>query len=176
MTTTTNGDSGAAVTLPANLPPAFRGMIDHLHELTADVSDALGSSIQIAEAILSAAEGGEEAILAAAEAGTVSGENYIDTPFMVRHDAVQWRPTGEQFVKQGAFPFYALVRTEDEKGAPMVLNIGGQSTVPTLYAMWNSGSLAKYGEDGWPAVLTELTTAAGWKLQKLHKYVPKAKA
>lgn len=165
MTTTT-------VSLPANLPPAFQAMIDDLASVA--TTDALSSAVQIADGILAAAvSGDEEAIFEAANAGTISGENYVDEPFNVRHDAVQWNKTSEQYLKEGAFPYYALVRTDGSDGSPMVLNIGGQSTVPTLYALWSGGVLEKYGEQGMPLIMRVVKTGAGWDLLKLHKYAGK---
>jgi len=163
-----------AVSLPANLPPAFQAMIDDLAGVA--TQDALSASVSIADGILAAAAGGDEdAIFEAANAGTISGEEYIDIPFYAKHDAIQWNKTSEQYLKEGAFPYYALLRTETEDGTPFVLNIGGQSTVPTLYALWSGGILEKYGEKGMPLIMRTVKTGAGWDLIKLHKYDAKVK-
>lgn len=169
MTTTT------VSTLPANLPPAFQAMINTLTDIAGSDEGGLGASISIADGILAAAESGDEdAIFGAANAGTISGEDYVGTPFYVRHDSVQWRKTGEQFMKEGAFPYYALIRTEDAEGNSVVINCGGQSVVPTLFALWDAGILEKYGAEGMPLILREITTGGGWSLLKLHKYDAKA--
>lgn len=160
-----------ALTLPANLPPAFRSMIEDLTSIVGEQGDALGTSIQIADAILAAALTGDEtAIFDAADAATISGEDFVDVPFMARNDDIMWRPTAESYLKEGAFPFYALIRTEDEDGKTVVVNCGGQSTVPTLYGLWKSGVIAKYGEDGMPLVFKTKKTAANWDLLLLRKY------
>src|ERR1700743_2602943 len=100
-------------------------MIDDLKEITGAQADSLGTSIQIADSILAAAlSGDEDAIFDAADAATISGEDFVDILFMARNDDVMWRPTAESYLKEGAFPFYALIRTEDEDGKTVVVNCG----------------------------------------------------
>lgn len=156
--------------LPGNLPESFRGMMSTLEEV-AVADDALSASIQIAAGILDADS--EEAIFDASDADTTSMEEFSGRPFRVVHNRVSFRKSADQYSDDGGFPYYALVRTWDETGAEMVLNLGGVSVVPTLFALWDKGHIQKYGEEGMTLVLTTQQTGGGWTLFKLRKYAGK---
>src|ERR1700749_1533718 len=130
---------------PANLPPEVGLMMNTLKEIAVQ-DDSMSTSLQIMDTILS--QTSEEEIFDAAEAGTLSSENYVGVPFRVKSDSVSWRSSGSQYTDEGAFPYYALVRILDVDGKPQVLNCGGVSVVPTLFALWDKGILEKYDADG----------------------------
>lgn len=154
-----------AVSTPNNLPPEFAEMINTLADVATSENDGLGASVQIAASILAAGSRGVDAIMEASDAGTTSGEDYLNTPFRVRTQDVSWRKSGDQFKDQGGFPYYALVRTTDVDGTPMVLSCGGQSVVPTLFALWDNDHLEG---DGLVFVLSTVRTGSNYDLLKLR--------
>lgn len=162
------------VAMPANLPPQFQLMINTLTELATPEGDGgMSASISIGESILE--QETEEGIFATANAETTSGKDYIDSPFWLRANDIQWKQTGEQYADDGGFPFFALARVKNANGDSFVLNCGGESVVPTLFALWDKGILERYGDEGMPLILKTVTTGAGWKLLKLFKYEQKGK-
>lgn len=161
--------SSSTIATPASLPPEFAAMIETLKDIAA-TEDALGASVQIAAGILAAgATGDEDAIFGAADAGTVSGEDYIDIPFRAVHDRITWKKSGDQYENDGGFPYFALVRTWNADGDPMVLSCGGQSVVPTLFALWDNGVLERYGDEGMWVTLRQVRTNSGYDLLKLSR-------
>lgn len=161
-----------AALLPPGAPPEVVSMIAELDAIA--VEDSTDASYQIMAGILAASS--EEDILKASEAATVSAENYIEIPFLVRHDNVQWRRSAKNFVEDGGFLFYALVRTLESTGQEFLLNIGGWSTAPTLFAFWKHGILKSYEKDGgMPLVIQEVKMRSGYDLQVLRKASPNGK-
>ena len=158
---------------PANLPPEVALMMNTLREIAVE-DDSMGTSLQIMDTIL--AQSTEEEIFGAAEAGTISSENYVGIPFRVKSDSISWRKSAPQYTDEGAFPYYALIRIADEDGKPAVLNCGGVSVVPTIFALWDKGILERYDADGgMPLVLAVEKTNSGWDLIKLRKHDGKKK-
>jgi hypothetical protein len=155
---------------PANLPEAFRTMINTLSALASD-GDSLSASVDIANNILT--QGSLDAIFAASEAATISGENFIGIPFPLIGNRIAWRKSGDQFQDQGGFPFYALVNTVDPDGNNVMLALGGVSVAPTIFGIWDGGHLDEFGDKGLMVELYTVKTGSNWDLIKLRKYAGK---
>lgn len=114
----------------------------------------------------------EDAIFAAANAGTTSGKDFIDNPFMLKSEAIQWKKSAAAFQEQGGFPFYALMRVMDMMtGELRVLNCGGLSFLTTLWKLAQLGVIAQYDDNGgMPLVLTEKAASSGYTVLLLKKY------
>ena len=123
--------------------PHLAGMMDDLNS-RAIVREESGASVvvQIMEGILSADT--FEDLFRAQEAGTVAGKNYINRPFILRPENVEWRRSRDVFIEQGGFPFFFFARVTDlETGDDIVVNCGGQTVVAMMYKLT---STARYWE------------------------------
>lgn len=145
-----------------------------------DASGANRAVLEIMHSILEAE--GEEAVFEAANAGTLGGKTFVDIPFRLRADGVEWKKSAAMFREQGGFPFYAVQRiTRLDNGQDAVLTCGGFTYITTLYALIQKGFMDRYdAEGGMPLIIGAKTAASGFDFLLLQKYnlpvEPKTKA
>lgn len=115
----------------------------------------------------------EDAIFAAANAGTTAGKEFVGQPFGLKAEDITYKKSAPAFKDIGGFPWYALTRVLDfNTGEKRVVNCGGLSYMSTLYALRETGMFAKpeYDEYGMPLVLELKPTASGYGVILLKKY------
>jgi hypothetical protein len=125
----------------------------------------------VMESILNA-ENAEEAFNAQ-EAGTLSGKDFVNTPFYLRSDDVTWLRS-RQFDNTGGkvsgFPFYAMLTVREvATGDEQVVSCGGMTFVAVLRKLQEVGYLDKNAE-GASLVLTAKATASGNAILFLKPY------
>jgi len=136
-----------------------------------DASGVNTAVLEIMHNILTAE--GEEAVFAAANAGTESGKTFLDSPFRLRSDAIEWKASAAMYREQGGFPFYSLLRlTRLDNDRPLVLTCGGFTFITTLWALWDQNILDRYDVyGGMPLVIKAKTAASGFDFLMLHRHV-----
>lgn len=136
---------------------AFAQELDGLSTIVDGELDT--SVLDIMSRILDATD--EDAIFAAANAGTKATKMFLNTPFRLPSDGITWKRSAAQFIEQGGFPWYALCRVVDlSTGEETTLNGGGLSYITTLYKLWKTGTLTKYDDDGGMPLILEGKPAA----------------
>jgi hypothetical protein len=101
-------------------------------------------------------------IFAAANAGIVSGEDFTNRPFLLRSDGFEWKRAARQFIQDGGFPFYCLLRvTEISTGEVVTLGCGGWSFVATVDALDKGGYLEAYDAQGGMPLMIQAKTMKG---------------
>jgi hypothetical protein len=158
------------------IPASIRNMailLDGRAQL--DASGASAATLSIMAAILEAED--EDAIFAAANAGTTSSKNFIGVPFALNGEpeySIEYKKSGAMIREQGGFPFYALIKMVNlVTGAEDTMTMGGQSAVPTLYRLNERGFL----RDGYPFILENKQTGSGFNVVLLKKFMePKVRA
>src|SRR5258708_17739171 len=107
------------------IPASIRNMAIMLDgRATLDASGANAATLSIMKAILEAED--EDAIFAAANAGTTSSKNFIGVPFALNGDpsvSIEYKKSGAMIREQGGFPFYALIKM-------FTMLPGSQTTMP----------------------------------------------
>lgn len=157
-----------------NNPRATNDVIEFAHTVdalsTADSGELDKSVLNFMSRILEAND--EDAIFAAANAGTTATKEFFNTPFLLKSDGIEWKRSAATYIEQGGFPWYTLVRVTDmTTGEERTLNGGGFSYMTTLYKLWKVGILAKYDEEGgMPLVMEPKATAKGFAVVLLKKY------
>lgn len=103
-----------------------------------DTRSAIDFQMSIVEAILNAET--EEEIFDAQEAGGLSGQDFINRPFTIFAEDVEFVQTA---IKSGTtFPFYVRIKAaEMATGVEHNITCGGFSIVPVLYALRKRGFL-----------------------------------
>lgn len=156
------------------VPPAVKTMLQRL-DLNA-VSGTASAQLSIMANILAAES--EEEIFAAANAGTVNGQNTAGRPFTIQ--GFDWKRAAAGYVEQGAFPFYALVQAHFlDTGEDATLVCGGFTFVSVLDKLDQGGYLEgkkaeTYG--GYPMVLESRRMSSGFDVLIPHPYeAPKPK-
>lgn len=128
--------------------PHLAGMLQDLeHRAEAALADP-GEDIatQIMERILAA--GDEAELFELQEAGTISGQDFIERPFTLHGDGIRWQKSNPGFVAAGAFPFYTLLTVQDaQTGETLTLNTGGKTLLTVL---WKLESLHGFDPVNWP--------------------------
>lgn len=149
-------------------PARIRELLQRL-DAVADM-DTLSAQLDIMSAILSAES--EEAVFAAANAGTISGQDYAGRPFLILDYSAKRSAPG--FTAQGGFPFYYLIRGQDlTDGKDIVLSCGGYTFVSVMDALDRLGALGK--PEGYAMVLESRTMkGSGYDVLIPHKYSPPA--
>lgn len=130
------------IVLPKNAPEKLVALVNKLNLEAETFGDSMSSTFDILENILSATT--EEEIFNAANAGTNSGQDFVDIPFRIREDGISARKSRKNDSGQG-FPIYLqlnVVRLDTNE--PIVISIGGLSAVATLAALRDNGVLASY--------------------------------
>lgn len=103
-----------------------------------------------------------DAIFEAANAGTMSGEDFVGRVFLLKSDGFEWKKSAMQFVRQGGFPYYALLRvTELSTGSDRVVSCGGFSFLSTLDALSTKGFLAQFDDQGGMPLVINAKTMKG---------------
>jgi hypothetical protein len=75
----------------------------------------------------------EEELFARQEAGATAGRDFVNRPFRLLPENVTWKKSNDGFIKQGGFPFWALLRVLDmETDEYVVIDCGGKSVVAVL--------------------------------------------
>lgn len=101
-------------------------------------------------------------IFAAANAGTISGEDFTNRPFLLKSDGFEWKRSARQFLQDGGFPFFALLRvTEIMTGQEKVIACGGYSFVATLDAISSKGYLEQCDAQGGMPLQIQAKTMKG---------------
>lgn len=109
--------------------PHIRSLIGKL-ELEATV-DSKSSTYSIMERILAAET--EEEIFDAQEAGSIGSKDHTLQPFRLQASGIEWKKSGQVYIDQGGFPYYALLHVTDiATGEELVINAGGPSVVSVL--------------------------------------------
>jgi hypothetical protein len=84
----------------------------------------------------------EEEVFARQEAGGVASKDYVNRPFTLSVEGIQWKLTGHAFREGGSFPFYAMLKVVDsETGNDMLINAGGATVVAVLDKLARLGAL-----------------------------------
>jgi hypothetical protein len=123
-------------------------------------TDSTGAQFEIMAGIQRATTLDE--IFAAANAGVRSGEDYTNRPFLLRSDGFEWKRSARQFLADGGFPFYGLLRVTDvTTGELVTLACGGYSFVSTLDALDTKGFLAQYDAQGGMPLMIQAKTMKG---------------
>lgn len=129
-----------------NIYPGMKAMCDDLARITEDTdsTQAGQDAASIMESILSAET--EEGVFAAQEGGSLSTQDYVNKPFRLLPENVQFR---KSTIEGQGLPFYALMRvTDEETGDELVVNGGGNSFVSVLWKLIQLGALEGYGKSG----------------------------
>lgn len=101
----------------------------------------------------------EEEVFARQEAGGVASKDYVNRPFTLQVEGIQWKPTGAAFRADGAFPFYAMLNVVDsETGNEMLINAGGATVVAVLDRLARLGAL----DDARSLMFVEKPVASGY--------------
>lgn len=112
-------------------------------------------------------------IFAAANAGTLSGQDFTNRPFLLHSDQYEWKRSSAGFISEGGFPYYALMRVRDlSDQKEKVISCGGYGFVATLDALSTKGpkdsekSFLQICDEqgGMPLVLRSKTTASGFSV------------
>lgn len=153
----------------ASAPAKVLDLIKRL-SLTA-TTDTAAAQLDIMATILSATS--EEEIFAAANAGTISGQDHTGQPFLIRDYEAKKSAPG--FISQGGFPFYYLLRVTDlQDGAEHVITCGGFTFVSVMDSLDRGGHIAKAMEEhgGYPMVLEARTMrGSGYDVLIPHRYI-----
>lgn len=166
--TSTEVQTKEALDLDA-VPPKVRELANRLN-VSATTGNA-GAQLDIMNQILSATT--VEELFAAADAGTVSGQDHAGEPFLIKD--WEYKRSAAGYVEQGAFPFYVLLRVQFLKdGREVVLNCGGFTVVAVIDSLDRMGELSKAIENigGYPMVLEARRTASGFDVLIPHPYDP----
>lgn len=108
-------------------------------------------SLQIMEQILSAET--EEDLWRAQNASTISGQEFVDRPFLMKSSQIDWKRSRENYIAQGGFPFYFLARVLDlGTNEEVVVNCGGKTVVAMVRKLQKLGAFDQY-ENGRPLML-----------------------
>lgn len=115
-------------------------------------------------------------IFEAADANTQSGDDFIDKPFRLRHEGIQWQRTAEKYKKTG-FPFYALITVmtiptkRDEPPREVTIACGGFSFVSVLDSLEERGYLSQAeAEGGMPLWIKAKAVASGQTVLLLQPF------
>lgn len=111
--------------------PEIRRLLGKLSiEAQATANDP-AASLAIMESILRAES--EEELFERQQAGTTSSKDYVLRPFRLLPENIAWKRSGQGYVEQGGFPFYALLRVTDiETGNEVVVDSGSTSVLSVL--------------------------------------------
>jgi len=126
--------------------PALRSMVLNM---AAEVREASGEAadefvLDLMNDILQADT--FDAIFAAQEKGTVSGQDFTMRPFTLREENISYRKSSKG-VNTGGFPFYALMKVTDmQTGDELSVNCGGKTFMAVLYALQTKGYFAEAPE------------------------------
>lgn len=123
----------------------------------------------------------EDAIFAAANAGTTAGKDFTNIPFALKSDGVSYKLSANAYREQGSFPFYSLLRVVNlQTGEPLVLNCGGHGFLSTLYRLQKVNYFGKprpqlggrsFDEShGAQFMLAGKATASGWSVLLLKPF------
>jgi hypothetical protein len=125
-------------------------------------SDLVNKSVlDILQNILAA--GNEDEIFAAANAGTTSGADFLDIPYRLKSDGIEWKKSAAVFREQGGFPFYALTHVINlQTGEEQIVTCGSFSVVVSYWRMQQIGIFDAYEEAGGiPLILRGKPSGAG---------------
>jgi hypothetical protein len=141
-------------------------------EATMDTEGPNPAVYNILSAILTADT--ENDILAAALAGTTSGKDFVDVPFRLRKEDIQWKVSGGLYRTQGAFPFYALCEvTELQTGERRVISCGGSTFCVVMWRFAQTGVFDPYyDEGGYPFMLKSKPAGIGQVLIPTKYFIP----
>jgi hypothetical protein len=120
----------------------------------------------------------EDDIFAAANAGVISGKDFIDIPFRLRAEDIQWKKSAAAYRENNGFPYYILMRPTDlVTGERLVVSCGGSTFCTTIFRLGKKGHFADYeAEGGMPLYIKAKPVGLGAVLI-LQKYaLPKTHA
>jgi hypothetical protein len=136
---------------------------------TMDIGEIDPAIRQIMENLLGAET--EDAIFAAANAGTTATKNFLDRPFLLRGDDIVWKESAEIYRSGKGFPWYALPKVTDlQTGEMLTLNGGGWTFVFCLFRLQQINAFAKYEPHGMPMVLRAKAASSGYSVVLPFKY------
>lgn len=123
--------------------------------MNGDEDSIFGAQDSIAERILEAAT--EDEVFAAADAGTLSTKEFLDTPFLL-HPDFEVRVSTQRNDEGGitGTGFYLLIKVTDlARGKERVLNTGAQTLMSVIWRLSELGVLtdSKKYPDGYPMIL-----------------------
>lgn len=149
------------------LPETVQHLLKRL-ALNATIDDRSSAQFAIMDQILSATT--LDDLLKAADAGTLSGQDFTGKPFLLHSDNVEWHRSAMNYIGDGGFPYYALLRVRDlTSQAERVVSCGGFGFVATLETMLRLGIIQKYDEQGgMPLQLRGKKTASGYDVLLLE--------
>lgn len=156
-----------------NSPDAELERFVRLLDLNSAVDDSSSNPavLAIMKNIL-VAEETEEAIFAAANAGSISGQDFVDRPFLLNDGDISFRVSSKTYTDQGSFPWYVLMKvTAMDTGEECTVTCGGFSILTVLWRFDAAGILKKY-EGGMPLIIKGKTTGSGNTVLLLHPYNP----
>lgn len=111
-------------------------------------------------------------IFEAQEAGGLSSKAYVNQPFRLKPEGLQFLKS--TIVSPSSLPFYAALNvTEIGTGEERNITAGGNSVVPVLYKLREAGFLKQYADEygeGMPLVFVAKGTAAGLERLELRPY------
>lgn len=157
------------------VPATVASLIRRIASSATQDDGGITAQIEIMNLIQSAST--LEDIFAAANAGTLSGQDYTNRPFLLHSDNYEWKRSASGFISEGGFPYYALMRVRDlTDQAERVISCGGYGFVATLDALSTKGPkddnrsfLQLYDEQGgMPLVLRGKQTASGFTVLLLE--------
>jgi hypothetical protein len=127
-----------AVVLAETNPLAIR-MIAELDALV-KTQEVLGTSnLSSAEFVMSimdnilAAESIDDIFAAQDAGGLTSSKDYLERPFLLGVDGIEWNRSGEQYLKAGNFPFWARLTVIDlEDETERIISCGAPSACTVL--------------------------------------------
>lgn len=136
---------------------------------TIDVGEIDPAILQIMENILGADT--EDAIFAAANAGTTATKNFLDRPFLLRGSGIQWKASAEIYQSGKGFPWYTLLKVVDlQTGEELTLNGGGWTFAFCIYRLQEINAFANHEPDGMPIVLRGKAASSGYTVVLPFRY------
>jgi hypothetical protein len=136
---------------------------------TVDLGEIDPAIRQIMESILGADT--EEAIFAAANQSTTATKNFLDRPFLLRGEDIQWKESAEIYRSGKGFPWYTLLKITDlQTGEALTLNGGGWTFVFCLYRLQQINAFANHEPNGMPMVLRAKPASSGYSVVLPFRY------
>ena len=122
-------------------------------------------AMEVMNSVLSAESFSE--VFESQEVGMVSGKDFIDRPFLLKAEDITWRQTSEEYMKKGAFPFWAILNVKElETGEEVTLDTGGQTLMAALFRLQKLGYFdpstnPDYTVEGAPLKIAGRSVASG---------------
>lgn len=154
----------------SHVPANVQQLVARLNN-AAGFSSSVDAQLDIMSRILEAET--LEGIFEAADTGSISGKEFAGRPFVLKSGDYDWKRSAPGFVRQGGFPYYALLKvTALDDGKEYVIDCGGFSFVSVLDRLDCLGWIEKATNEtgGLPLMLEARQMASGFEVLIPHLY------